>query len=220
MRIIQSFNTFEDPNNNKGGFTTLRAFKKFFTESYNKHKIISNDNYCIYTDNIGYNTIKDIVEESDIRIIEFESVSNDRFKYSGKFQVASIQTESYIHVDLDLIVNTLPDANANVFIEEYSKGIFLDHHIVVMCIDEKGTDDSKRIKKRPHCGVVGFSNMNDRDLYLNEVFNRYSILDKLQDITYKYCIALEEILLQRVILDNEFTVSETTDCIHLRGNLK
>ena len=216
MRIIQSYNTFEDPFSSsvKGGFTTLRNFKKFMKDSYVKHKELT-DNYTMYTDSVGFEIMKEIMSEDDIEVIEFDIIANDRFLYAGKFQTAALQIEPYVHVDLDLIMYKLPELE-DVMVEEMSTGIFLANEVDYLGIATKG------IRCRPYSGIIGFGDMEFKNLYIKEVMARYPVLESMPKISSRVCITLEEVLLQRLILDHNKKVFSMNkdDFKHLRGSIK
>lgn len=213
MKIIQTYNTFEDSERAKAGFCLMTEFKKYIANSYIIHKQIASE-YKIYTDEYGANILQSIINPLDIEIIDFSIVSKGRYIYSGKMDVQKLQTEPYIHIDLDATLIEMPTGNDDVITEGWQNEIYFYKTQDELDINVKG------IYKRPMSGLIGFRDIGFKDLYINEVEGRYAHLETLETITKTHSITLEETLLARLIIDNNKTVEVLTKFNHLREGLK
>lgn len=208
-RIIQTYNTFGGERLN-AGFSTIRSMKKYLTQSYLVHKEISD--YKLYTDNEGYEIVKDVIDEQHIEIYDFPII-DDRLIYIGKFQVQQLQTEPYIHVDLDATLFEIPVTDATIITESLRTCNF-SKEVAILDINVK------KIGSIICSGLIGFNDMEFKDLYLREVFARIPILKDIRGITFEMSYTLEEVLLKRLCIDNEKTIHELKNYEHLQGKFK
>jgi len=214
MRIIQVYNTVKGENL-KCGFSFIDSLKIYLAKSYAIHKKLTSD-YKMYTDSAGFEIIKDIIDIGDIEVIEFDIVAGHRYKYAGKIQAQKIQTEPYLFLDLDFTLFEMPDLSTDVICEDLSNGILIEGEVYLLKIEPKG------IRQRPFVGCVGFTDIAFKDEYIAAIEERYSILEKI-NITRVIDITIEEVLLQRKIIDCNKTISKLAGDVkfeHLRGGLK
>lgn len=209
MRIIQSYNTFEGYKTT-GGFSTPVGLKNYLKKSYKIHKDLTDD-FIMYTDERGYEIIKEIYETKHIKIIEFPNILMGKLVYEGKFYTQSLQNKPYIHVDLDATLNNFP-LISDVYLEKIRPMLFLGREATNLNIEHMG------IFQIPCSAIIGFSDMEFQKKYLKEVYSRFDIIKKIPKCTYEYAYTLEEVLLQRLIVDNNKS-HMVCDCEHL-GHMK
>jgi hypothetical protein len=213
-RIIQSYNTFGGERLN-AGFSLLACFKEYLANSYKIHKQLTDD-YKLYTDVYGYEVVKNIIADSDIEVIQFSLVNRGRYVYSGKMDVQKLQTKRYNLVDLDAMLFELPNCASDISIitEGMMPEIYFYKTHNEMNVDVKGITD------RPMSGIIGFTDIAFKDLYISEVEARYPLFDKLEIFEKSHAIMIEETLLMRLAIDHKkkFHILEKFE--HLRENLK
>lgn len=216
MKIIQSYNTFGgDYDRSKCGFSTLQEFKNYLTSSYQVHSNLGVE-YKLYTDQDGAEIVSDIISSEHIEIVIFPKVARGRYVYSGKMYAHELQTEAYMHVDMDATLFYIPNTDKDVISEgkQSAGGYYMTHHLLDI-----------NVRKLPHrywSGIIGFNNIAFKDMYIQEVKSRYPLLDNLE-ITKEICICLEETLLSRLIKDDsdiKVHVLSNNDFEHLRDKLK
>lgn len=195
MIVIQSLNTFGGARM-AGGFETTRVLQDEISKSYETHKQYD---YVMFTDTQGAKILNGIVP---IEVIEFPIVCRDRIKYFGKFQAQSVVNEPYIHVDLDAELLELPTENCDVYCEKL-EGRSFGKEINDLKIDIQG------ISEIPCSAIIGFNDLNFRDLYLKNVYEKVELLKTVPMLNYKHAWGLEEVLLARLIIDNKKTIGIT-----------
>ena len=205
MKVIQSFNTFEGERMT-AGFKTKRAILDYISESYDIHKYYD---YMMYTDIQGAELLKKVIVENHITIIDFPLIARDRIPYIGKFIAQSLQTESYIHVDLDAKLLELPMNHADVYCEKL-EGRSFGYEVADLKINTTG------INEIPCSALIGFTDMHFKDLYIIEVYKLIELSSKIHGLNYRHCWAMEEVMLAKMILDNKKTVLPL-NCEHLHA---
>ena len=196
MRIIQSYNTFGGQFMNCG-FETARMLKKYVSESFKIHSKLCD--YTLYTDTYGYEFLKDVIPESNIEIFDFKIEYEDKLRYIGKFQVQEIQTEDYIHVDMDDTMDNLP-VKADVYIHRYRKK---EENFKYGSLQM----DTSRIGKMPCSNMIGFSDMKFQKQYIAEARKWIQKAAKAPKIIYEHAILCEEGVLQNLIVKHNKSVS-------------
>ena len=209
MKIIQSFNTFEGYKMG-GGFATPRSLTNFLTKSYEYHKFYD---YCLYTDKYGYEIIKKIINKNHIKIIDFDEI-DDRNQFIGKFQVQELQTEPYIHVDLDAILYKLPNTQCDIITEKKRDVISFGRELNALNID---APNGKIICS----GIIGFNNIEFKNDYIEEVYKKIDLIKNDHNYSYKYAWCIEEVLLTNLANISNLSVYELQQesYIHKHGNI-
>ena len=205
MKVIQSFNTFEGERMT-AGFKTKRAMLMYLIESYEIHK---HYDYMMYTDIQGAELLKKVIAENHITIIDFPLIARDRIPYIGKFIAQSLQTESYIHVDIDAKLIELPTEKADVYCEKL-EGRGIGYEAAELKINTGG------IGLIPCSALIGFTDTAFKDAYLAEVWRLVELTKTIPALNYKHCWAIEEVMLAKMILDNKKTVLPL-NCEHLHA---
>ncbi|MCK9445788.1 hypothetical protein M0Q50_02720 [bacterium] len=209
MKIIQTYNTFGGERLN-AGFSTLRSMKLYLKNSYKIHKELSD--YIMYTDLEGYEKIKDIISQEHIIIFDFPII-DDRIIYIGKFQVQEIQTEPYIHVDIDATLFELPSTDSDIITEKLRSCNFSKEVVQLnISIDNIGWIICS--------GLIGFNDIEFKNMYIKEIYEKLKIIKNIHDITFTLCYTLEEVLLKRLCIDNNKTIYELNNYEHIQGKLK
>lgn len=214
-RIIQSYNTFEyggkpDSEREKAGFSTVRNLVKYLKKSYEVHK---NYDFKLYTDRAGLKNVE-WMDSKHIEIVDFPIV-DDRIPYTGKFQVQDIQDRPYIHVDLDATLFNVPLEEFDIVTEKTRPVSF-------------GKELSKVGVERSESGwiicsgIIGFSDIEFKNKYVNAVFDKIKEIEKVHDIDHKACYTIEETLLTNMAGIYKKCILELNaeDYEHLQGNIK
>ena len=200
MKIIQSFNTFGGERMT-AGFKTKRAMLEYLAESYDVH---SHYDYMMYTDMHGAVLLKKIIAEHHITIVEFPIIARDRIPYIGKFIAQAHQSKQYIHVDIDAKLLELPTNKTDVYCEKL-EGRSLGYEVSELKIN------TSEINKIPCSALIGFTDMQFKDLYISEVYKLIELSSKIHGLNYRHCWAIEEVKLAELIHINKKTVSETVN---------
>jgi hypothetical protein len=198
MRVIQSFNTFGGERMT-AGFKTKRAMIDYLAETYEHH--IHYD-YMMYTDTHGAELLNQVMDTKHITVISFPVISLDRIPYIGKFIVQSLQSMPYIHVDIDAKLLEMPDNHADVYCERL-EGRAMGYEVSELKINTLG------IAKIPCSALIGFTDMQFKDLYISEVYKLIELSSKIHGLNYKHCWAIEEVKLAEMILTYNKSVSAT-----------
>lgn len=204
MKIIQSFNTFGG-DRLTAGWKTRRAMLAYLAGAYAAHKQTGIP-YTMYTDKEGAEVIAPIVDSADIVIVDFPIIRNDTILYSGKYFAQSLQTEAYIHIDIDATLFSLPEP-ADVYCEK-KRFANLGRESFYFDIDCMG------IRDIPCSGLLGFTDIAFKDAYIAAIYAKIAGLPESVEMTYEMCWNLEEVLLQRMILDQSKTLAVCTDSHH------
>lgn len=198
MKIIQSFKTFGGARMT-GGQETPRAFLAKLEDTYKIHR---DYDYMMFTDSEGYKLIGNTVP---CTVIDMPILAYDRIVYDGKFQAQSLMTESYIHVDLDAVLLSLPEYS-DVWCEKL-RDYQHTKEVNDLCITANG------ITQIPCSGLIGFGDMNFQRLYLNKVFELIRNYKDLKVLNYKHCWAIEELSLAVLIKEHNKSIA-TLNCKH------
>lgn len=210
MKIIQSYNTFgNDPDRKKCGFTTIRSMIAFLEQSYEIH---SQNDYLLYTDEYGYDIVRKFIKDSHIQLFDYPIILNDRVPYVGKFQVQEIQKSAYVHVDIDAILYEYPK-NSDVICEKF-RAVSHGKETNRFGIDRTG------LEQIICSGIIGFNDMNFKQLYITKVFEYLGLLVNSHNLTFETFYTIEEVLLTRMIIDYNKSVSVCENYFHLQGKLK
>ena len=204
MKIIQSLNTFGG-DKLTAGFRTRRAMLAYLSGAYASHKSLGIP-YMMYTDEAGADLIAGTVASEDITVIEFPILRQDSILYSGKYHVQQLQTDPYIHVDIDAAVFSLP-AETDVYCEK-KRFANLGREASYFEIDCYG------IRDIPCSGIIGFSNIEFKDQYIAAIYAKLADLPEHVEMTYEMCWNLEEVLLQRMIIDAGWSLATCPDSHH------
>lgn len=204
MKIIQSLNTFGG-DRLTAGFKTRRAMLAYLSGAYSVHKSLGIP-YMMYTDDAGADMLSGTVAGEDITVVDFPIIRNDTILYSGKYYAQQIQTEAYLHVDIDATVFALPP-EADVYCEK-KRFANLGYESSFLNINCAG------IRDIPCSGIIGFSDMAFKDSYIAQIYARLAALHESVVMTYEICWNLEEVLLQRMILDQSKTLAVCPDSHH------
>lgn len=204
MKIIQSLNTFGG-DRLTAGFKTRRAMLAYLSGAYAAHKALGIP-YTMYTDKAGADLMSGTVAGADIMVVDFPIIRNDTILYSGKYFAQSLQAEEYIHVDIDATLFSLPEP-ADVYCEK-KRFADLGRESYYLNIDCTG------IRDIPCSGLLGFSDIAFKDSYIAAIYARLADLPEHLEMTYEMCWNLEEVLLQRMILDQSKTLAVCTDSHH------
>lgn len=200
MKIIQSFNTF-------GGFRfccgmqSPRALKAHFEKAYLIHRELGSS-YTLYTDKYGADFLSDIVAPEHIEIFDFPIEYDDKLLYIGKFQVQEIQTEPYLHIDMDDLAESLPVgvSSEDVIIHRYRKPKFS------RVTAELGMD-YRYVDKMPCSNMIGFNDMDFQKLYIQTARKWIDKAAKQPIIPREHAIIAEEAVLQDLVFKHKKTVS-------------
>lgn len=205
MHIIQSYNTFGG-DRLTAGFSTRRAMLAYLATSYTAHKSIASQ-YTMYTDAHGYDIIKSVIAVDDITVIDFPIIRHDTIIFAGKYHAQQLHTAPYLHVDIDATLFAMPD-KADVYCER-SRYANLGREASLLNID--CTD----ISCIPCSAIVGFSDIAFKDAYIAEIYARIASLAESTIMSYEMCWNVEEVLLQRMILDQQKSIAVCPDSHHL-----
>lgn len=187
-KIIQSLNTFGGERLNPG-FPTKRSMISFMKHSYEIHK---EKDYVLYTDQYGADMLSFM--SNSIEIFDFIEI-DDRIPYIGKFQVQEIQNNPYIHVDLDAYINDVPGDIYNIVTEKLREPDF--------GIETKRINvDTNKIRNIICSGLIGFGDIEFKDLYIKTVFEKIQYIKNERNIGYKEFYTLEETTLS--VLANQY----------------
>ena len=205
MRVIQSYNTFggEIP---RAGFKTKRAMLDYLTETYAHHKQFD---YMMFTDSYGMAILNGVIPPGSITVIDMPVIVRDRIPYVGKFLAHNLQTEPYIHVDIDAKLIELPTEKADVYCEKL-EGRGIGYEAAELKINTGG------VGLIPCSALIGFTDTAFKAEYLAEVWRLVELTKTIPALNYKHCWAIEEVMLAKMILDNKKTVLPL-NCEHLHA---
>ena len=189
MRIIQ---TFVDENF-KCGFPTKKSCLKYLRASYAVHAVMCET--VIYTDADGGAYLAEFAPELNIQVFEYDHI-DDRFWNLPKLQTQALQTDAYIHVDIDATLFELP-ATFKHITERFG---------VCASLSQCFNVGIAPAIKRPLSGLIGFSDMQFKALYINTAIEHITNWP-LKSVDEESIITVEELLL--------INISDATDWFEL-----
>lgn len=204
MKIIQSLKTFGG-DKKTGGFETTRVLINELEKSYKVHQ---NFDYQMFTDEDGYNIIKNVVP---CTVIDMPILCRDRIKFDGKFQTQKLMEVPYIHVDLDAVLMELPEEKADIYCEKIEGRNFGNE------INDLKLDISN-IYELPCSAIIGFTDMVFQKQYIDTVFKLIDKCNGIRNLNYKHCWGIEEVSLAILAKQHNKIIKSTTN-IHYH-NLK
>lgn len=204
MRIIQTFNS-DFGKNLEMGFSSRQALILFLKDSVETH--LKNYDLTIYCDKDGFDFLKNHIN-NDV-LVEFEFKNKDgRFWNASKIEVQMIQTEPYIHVDIDACVKDKIEFDY-VLTEMYRTPWF-------QRICHKLNISPQR--EIPCSGILGFADMELKNKYCLG-FMGFIKNWKLPYVDNECLWTIEESYLA-TIMDKRALELPKESYIHLQGGMK
>lgn len=190
MRLIQTFYT-DSGKNLDMGFTSRTDMLEFLSRSISIHQ--QNYELTIYTDKWGYEFLKSHGINMDVFVIHNFRRFNGKFWNAAKIDILSIQTEKFLHIDIDAVVYEHVD---------------FDYIITEQYRSPKSYSISPRLKLPTPIeivcsGLYGFADMNLKDIYCNmffEIINNWDIYN-IRKIDYECLWTVEEVLLTSLLTE-------------------
>lgn len=219
FKLIQTYNTFcvngtADPLKASAGFETVRELLTYMKSSYEFHKKYD---YTIYTDDGGYDIVRNVIPQECIEVIQFECI-DDRFPFMGKFDAYKRQKNNFLHADLDSTVFEMPETDAHIVCEKV-RSIGFGRELKWA---NYSREDRAGISSIPCSGLLGFTDMNLKDLYVERTIQKVKSLRKSHVVNHKVHYTVEETGLQMIARDLGSSIYELPpeSFEHLQGGLK
>ena len=204
MRIIQTYNS-DFGKNLEMGFSSRQDLILFLKYSVETH--LKNYDLTIYCDKDGFDFLKNHIN-NDV-LVEFEFKNTDgRFWNASKIEVQMIQTDPYIHVDIDACIKD--KVEFDYVLTEMYRTPWMQRECHKLGIGYQ--------KEIPCSGILGFADM--------ELKNKYCIgfMDFIENWKLNYvnseCLwTIEESYLAS-IMDKRALELPKESYIHLQGGRK
>lgn len=211
-RLIQVYDTFLGEKYN-AGFNTFTDMVKFWKGSLNTHAKLFQE-IVIYTDEFGYNKIKDLLSlpsNVKIEVIEFRKLDS-RYWMKGKFDAYLLQDVPFLYCDVDVVIEESVQFDSDV-VCEFIRGSRSNPDYIYFGIAHKYV-------WIPASGIIGFTDVAFAKQYANSTIGLMK--KKRKDyVTYETLFTLEEAGLAQMVDINNKTLSEiSVKYIHLRDRMK
>lgn len=203
MKIIQAFRD----DSLKCGFPTREACLNYLRKSYSIHSKLCET--IIYTDADGAEYLSRKAPEINIKVIDFEQIDS-RFWNLPKLQVQELQTEPYIHVDIDATLFELPNTDKSVITEMLRRNFVMTqfHHL--------------QLSPKPYLpcsGLIGFNDMDLKNKYIKlaiELVRNWP----LKFVDFESMWNVEELSLANICEISDFYELPEETFEHLQGGQK
>jgi hypothetical protein len=218
MKLIQTYCTKNGETYNCG-FPSFQSLINFWNKALEMH--LQNYEVIVYTDQQGYNKIKDLLLEGvNFIIIDYPYV-DDRYYNISKFQTyiyhANTNPNSqFIHVDIDAILNDIVTDIVTDIVCEMVRPCEYGRYLRSYGLHKI---DIEYMYGVPCSGLLGFKNSDFAKQYAEKALLKITESDE-EVILFDALWAVEEILLENELEDNNMSYSTFSDFTHLQGRQK
>lgn len=184
MRLIQTFYTNKG-SNFRMGFETAEDMKEFLVDSFKIHS--ANYEVVIYADSCGSEYLRTFLPAENIIETEYR-LPNRKFWNHAKIITQSLQTEAYIHCDIDAVIYDKIEFEG-VLTERYRSG---------MPMIEYQYCGLQPVARMVCSGILGFTDMELKNQYcikFAELVENW----KAAFVTYESLWTIEELMLTNMI---------------------